>query len=363
MSAGLLLAVAGEGWLSGPAGDALVVLALLAGSAFFSGTETALVSASRARLEAAADRGRADAKRAIRLIERTPRTLATILVGTNLGNIGVSSFVTALAVGVWAERGPLIATIALTPVVLFFAEILPKAFVRTRPTRLLRSSSVALEVSEYVFAPFVFLASSVTRVILFALRVPPEAQRPAFRREDLKAAFLFGGTREPEAAARESTPEAAAFRMAGRALVLAERRVTEVMVPIDEEQTLAADARVGDAVERFRRIGGRHLAVVDEGGVIVGFVAAKELLGEPHEAPLPVRAAWTLGPDDTLDDVMQGLRRHQQAIGVVRDRGGRTLGVVRPEDVFEGVVGELTAGGRPGAGPPRSRSQRAGPSD
>ena len=107
----------------------------------------------------------------------------------------------------------------------------------------------------------------------------------------------------------------------------------------------------------------KHLAVVDESGGIVGFVAAKELLGEAHDAPLPVRAAWTLGPDDTLDDVMQGLRRHQQAIGVVRDRDGNTLGVVRPEDVFEGVVGELTARARPGAGPPGSGRRPGAPSD
>jgi CBS domain containing-hemolysin-like protein len=348
----LLLAIAGEGWLAGPAGDALVALALLIGSAFFSGAETALVSASRARLEAAADRGRADAKRAIRLIERTPRALATVLVGTNLCNIGLSSFVTALAVGMWAERGPAIATIALTPVVLFFAEILPKAFFRTRPTRLLRGSSVALEVSGLLFAPLVALASGATRVLLFVLRVPPEAQRPAFRREDLEAAFLFGGTRDPERGAADASA-GAAFRMAGRALVLAERKVSEVMAPVEQGQTVPADARVGDAIERFRRVGGRHLAVVDDQGGIVGFVAAKHLLGEAPGASLPVRAAWTLAPDDTLDDVMQGLRRHQQAIGVVRDRDGRTLGVVRPEDVFEGVVGELTGGGRSGIGAAR----------
>jgi CBS domain containing-hemolysin-like protein len=83
--------------------------------------------------------------------------------------------------------------------------------------------------------------------------------------------------------------------------------------------------------------------VLDEEGRVEGFVAAKVLLGESPDRPLKrfVHPAYVLDPDDSLDEVIQGLRRHQQPIGLVRGSEGETLGVVTPEDVLEEVVGEL----------------------
>lgn len=316
-----------------------ITAALLGMSAFYSGAETALVSASRARLEALAEDGKVDAKRAISLIERTPSMLATVLVGTNLGNIGASSFVTALAMRFSPENGAALATILLTPVVLFFAEILPKALFRSRATRLLRGSSAVLVASEIVLAPLAKLASGTTTAILRVFGVPPEQERPAFRREDLEAMFLFGAA--PPRTAQEAA-ERKALRMAGNALVLSQRTATDAMRPLPEEQTVRRGATVGEATKRFLAAGVPTLAVVDDEGSVEGFVAVKQLLGEAERAAIPMRSAWSIDPDEPLDEVIQGFRRHQQSIGIVRDREGKTLGVVSAEDVFEEVVGELT---------------------
>ncbi|HMB69646.1 MAG TPA: DUF21 domain-containing protein, partial [bacterium] len=127
----VLLAV---GVAGGAAGWEMIPLAfaLLIGSAFFSGAETAVVSASRARLQRQADEGRGDARAALQRLEDTPRTIAARLVGTNVCNVGATSLVTAIALAQWPEYGPTIATVVLTPVVLFGAEILPKALFRSR---------------------------------------------------------------------------------------------------------------------------------------------------------------------------------------------------------------------------------------
>jgi CBS domain containing-hemolysin-like protein len=332
--------------LAGLPADLAVVLALLVGSAFYSGAETALVSASRARLETLAAEGRRDAARAIDLIERTPRTLATVLVGTNLCNIGASAFVTSLAVKISPEQGAALATVVLTPIVLFFGEILPKAFFRTRPTRILRYSSAVLRASGVLFAPLGALASGATELLLRLMRVPPEEARPAFRREDLETAFLFGSRPRPADEPSDPDESRSALWMAGKALFLAERTAVDAMVPLAPERTVPTGSSVAGARERFREAGGRYLAVVDGQGRVEGFVAAKNLLGEDPEAPIPVRPAWSIDPDDRLDEVIQSLRRSQQAIGVVRGRDGETRGILTAEDLFEEVVGELTAGGR-----------------
>jgi CBS domain containing-hemolysin-like protein len=319
----------------------LLVGVLLVGSAFYSGSETALVSARRARLEHLASEGRRDARTALALLEDTARTIAVTLVGTNLCNIGATTLATAVALTFSPEHGPALATAVLTPVTLFGAEILPKAFFRSRPTLLFRLSAGAIRTSGWVLAPLVAVTSAATRALLFLLPIPPAERRPVFRREDLENLFLFGRVREASEHRREDVETA--LRMAAKALDLRRRKVTEAMVPIREEQLCPATATVGAAREHFRRAGTNHLAVVDEAGRVQGFVAAKSLLGRESGRPLAdfARPAYVMDHDHSLDEVIQGLRRHQQRIAMIRGPRGETLGIVTAEDVLEEVVGEL----------------------
>jgi CBS domain containing-hemolysin-like protein len=320
-----------------------IVLLLIAGSGFYSGMETAVVSVRRARLERlAADDRRA--RTALRLLEDTPRTIASILVGNNLCNIGAASIATALAVQYWPENGPAIATALLTPVVLVAAEIFPKAFFRTRPTRSLCAAGGALQVSAAVVSPLVVLTSATVRAALRLLGIRDTEKRPVFARQDLENLFMFGAVDDESPGAGPRTSDRTALRMAGRALDLRKRTISHAMVPFPSERSCPGTETVREAKERFRAVRGRYLAALDPEGRIMGFVAAKALLGEPDDRPLEeiVHPALLLDLDDSLDTVLQGFRTHQPAIGLVRDAEGNTLGVVTAEDVFGEVVGELT---------------------
>jgi CBS domain containing-hemolysin-like protein len=320
------------------------MLALIAGSGFYSGMEIAVVSARRSRLERHQEEGSREARAALELLENTPRTLAAILVGNNLCNIGAASLATALAVAIWPQNGPAIATILLTPVVLFGAELLPKAFVSARPTRSLRIASGALRVSATLLSPLVTLTSGATRAFLSLLPIAEAEKRPVFEREELENVFMYGAVRDDTPGARPAAHGDAALRMAGRALDLRRRNVSHAIIPLPDERTCPGSATVRAARERFRAARGRYLAALDAEGRVTGFVAAKALLGEPDDRPLEelVHPALLLDLDDSLDSVLQDFRSHQPAIGLVRDADGRTLGVVTAEGVFEEVVGELT---------------------
>lgn len=341
----LLSGAAMAGSAAGPEFLPLVVLLFL-GTGFFSGAETAVVSASRARLQRLADEGRRDARSALGLLEDTPRTIAATLVGTNVCNIGVASLVTAMALGRWPEHGPTIATIVLTPVILFGAEILPKALFRSRPTRLLRGCAGTLHLFRILLAPAVAVASATTTALLWILRVPRAERRPVFVREDLENLFLYGGVHDDEDD-RDGTR--ATLRMAGRVLELVRRPVTEAMTSVPEQRSCPATSTVGEAIERFRASSGRFLAVRGASGDVTGIVAAKHLLGAAADEPLAgyVRPAYPLRPDDTLDRAITGLRQSRLPVAIVRDASGKPLGVVTPEDLLEEVVGELSAVPKP----------------
>jgi CBS domain containing-hemolysin-like protein len=358
-----LLAAIGSANLGGPGVLLLGVVALIVGSAFFSGSETALVSASHARLQAGAREGRRDARTALELLERSPRTLASILVGNNLCNVAATSVTTALAVRVSADYGPELATIVLTPVLLVTAEILPKAFFRSRPTRLLRRSAGALRALGVLLAPLVGFAAGTTRLLLAAFEVPKGKDKPVFGRGDLEALFTFGKIREEEGEPGGGPGGSTTLRMAGRALDLRDRTVRDAMVPLSESQTCPMSATVRDARDCLRRTQSRFLAALGAGGRVVGFVAAKALLGAADDVPLSrlVQSAFVLDADDPLDEVLLALRRRQQSIGLVRDREGMTLGVVTVEDVLEEIVGELRAAGLSPEEPEGGGSEAPGP--
>ena len=328
-------------------GVGFLVLVLLSG--FFSGSEISLVSASRARVEKLAAEGRRDARRALTLLADTPGMIAALLVGNNLVNTAVSALATAVAVTVSPERGVVIATVIVTSVLLFAGEIVPKAVARGRPTKWILLASSPLAFARFLLQPGVAVASGATRLLLAALPIPAAERRPVFRRDDLESLFLYGSPREEG----RTAPSGEWFRMAGRALELGRRRTAEAMVPIRPDRTCRAGGTVGEALEQVRRGGARYLAAVDDAGNVEGFIAAKALLGrEPAEPLRPhLRAAYVLDPDRPLDEAIQGFRRHQQSIALVRSREGRSLGLVTTEDVFEEIVGELRRSARPVAIP------------
>ena len=320
----------------------LLILVATVGSAFFSGAEIAVLSARRARLESQAAQGRRDARLAIRHLEEAPRTIAVILVGTNLCNVVASALATAIAVDWVGDRGPLVATAILTPTFLFGAEILPKAFFRSRPTRMLRLSAGLLRVSRILLSPLVAVTLGAARGLLAIFGIPHGEVGPVFRRSDLENLFTFGQvpTGPDDAVARSGDTT---LRMAGKALDLRARRVGDAMVPLPEDRTCSSDGTVGQAIEAFRACRGRYLAAVDSRGQVEGFLSARSLLGASPDAPLApfVRPAVLFDAEEPLDQVIQGFRRHHHFVGLIRDRQGSTLGVVTVEDVFEEVVGEI----------------------
>ena len=110
----------------------LLVFLLLC-SAFFSSSETGMLSLNRYRLRHLAKEGHRGARRVTDLLARPDRLLGTILVGNNFVNILASSIATVLAMQLWGEAGIAIATIGLTIALLIFGEITPKTLAPLRP--------------------------------------------------------------------------------------------------------------------------------------------------------------------------------------------------------------------------------------
>ncbi len=137
-------------WLTSAA-----ILCLLVASAFFSGSETALTAASRAKLKTQADRGSRGAVHAMKVTEDRERMIGALLLGNNIVNILSASLATALLTRIFGDSGVAIATFAMTALVLIFGEVMPKTVAITFPEPVATRVAPLIRVLILLFAPVV----------------------------------------------------------------------------------------------------------------------------------------------------------------------------------------------------------------
>ena len=139
------------------------ILGLLIVSAFFSGSETALTAASRARMHALEDDGNARAGLVNRLLESRERLIGALLLGNNLVNIAASALTTSLFLTVFGDAGVAYATLVMTALVVVFAEVLPKTYAILNADKMALAVAPALKVLVALLAP-------VTAALQFLVR-------------------------------------------------------------------------------------------------------------------------------------------------------------------------------------------------
>jgi Mg2+/Co2+ transporter CorB len=147
----------------------LAILILLA--AFFSIAETGIMSMNRYRLRHHARMKKRYAMRLLQLLKRPDRVLGAILIGNTFANMIASSLATLLALHFWGEQGALLAAIALTFIVLIFAEIAPKTIAAIYPEKIARLVAYPIQIFLKAMYPIVWFANLITNGLLRLLHV------------------------------------------------------------------------------------------------------------------------------------------------------------------------------------------------
>ena len=333
-------------------GTAAAIVFLLVLSAFFSGSETALTAASRAKLRSQADKGSAGADRALKVTEDNERLIGSVLLGNNIVNILAASLATALFTTLFGQQGVAVATLVMTALVLVFAEVMPKTYAITNPERAASLVAPAIAAVIFVFSPVVTGVRALVRVVLrlFGVNVDPDSNIMSAHEEIIGAISLGHTEGNVEKEDRD--------RLLG-ALDLAERFVEEIMLHRSGiemiDVTSSADAILDQCLssshtrlpvyrgepeniigvlhskDLLRAI---HRVVRDEGGGVAAMETfdVTEVMMEPYFVP----------ETTTLDDQMrQFLRRHTH-FALVVDEYGALQGLITLEDILEEIVGEIT---------------------
>ncbi|MFN3991673.1 MAG: HlyC/CorC family transporter [Tabrizicola flagellatus] len=328
------------------------ILGLLVLSAFFSGSETALTAASRAKLKAQADKGSRGAKAAMVVTEDRERMIGALLLGNNIVNILSAALATALLTRLFGDSGVALATLVMTLLVLIFGEVMPKTVAITFPEPVATRVAPVIGVLILVFSPVVAVVRALVRGILrlFGLKSEEGSAMLALR-EEIAGAIALGHS---EGAVEKEDRD----RLLG-ALDLGHRTVDEIMRHRRQIEMIDADLPPGEIITRVLASPHTRLPIFRESDDnILGVIHAKDLLREVDrlvrgedgsvegiEALKIEKVAmkpYFIPDTTTLDEQMREFLARRTHFALVVDEYGALQGLITLEDILEEIVGDIT---------------------
>ncbi len=316
----------------------LVVLFML--SAFFSGSETALMALNRYRLRHLAQQGHYGARCAQRLLQKPDRLIGLILLGNNLINILITQIATYLGYFYFQELGIAIATGALTIAILVFAEATPKTLAAWHAERVAYPAAVVYRPLLVIAYPLVWLISQFSNGILRLCGMPPQKARDALTREELRGVVR----------ASESLIPAEHQKMLLGILDLEKITVEDVMVPRNEIVGLDLNDEWSEVLDQLRHPAYARVPVY-EGSLdyVCGMLHWRKVLPQilsedlsPEHIRETMEEPCLIPEGVNLHQQLYNFRKRKQRVGLVTDVYGDIRGLVTLEDILEEIVGAFT---------------------
>jgi len=317
---------------------AIFVLVVL--SAYFSGSETAMMAMNRYRLKHLANEGHGGARRAARLLERPDKLLSVILIGNNFVNFSAASIATLLALEIFGEAGIAIAPIACTLIFLIFSEVAPKTVSAAYPEKIALPSSYILDVLMWVLYPLVWLVNGTANGILRLVGFRQEhTVEDNLSREELRTVVFEG-------AHIAAHPQ----NMMLGVLDLEKVTVEDIMVPRTEIFGIDLEDDLDEILDQIRTA--QHTRIpVYKGDIdnIIGVLhmrsAAKFLTENDLSKALILQGTdepYFVPENTSLQTLLLNFQQQKQRIGMVVDEYGDIQGIVTIEDIIEEIIGEFT---------------------
>ncbi len=326
-----------------PLGVLYAILALLLLlSAFFSGTETAMMSLNRYRLRHRARSGHRGARLAERLLKRPDRLIGLILLGNNLVNFVASALTTLIAYRLGGDAAVAVAVLVFTLTVLIFAEVMPKTLAAMHPARLALPAAYIYYPLLKVLYPVVWVVNAVANGLLRLVGVSPA---------DRSSMTLSG--EELRTVVMESTafiPKRHRQMLMG-ILDLTKVTVEDAMVPRSDIDGIDLDDDWDEILDHLIHTRHTRLPVYRESlDDLVGVLHVRKLLRDlPHERLDKERLVELLWdpyfvPEGTLlYSQLLAFQQTRRRVAFAVDEYGDIQGLVTVDDILEEIVGEFTS--------------------
>jgi Mg2+/Co2+ transporter CorB len=322
---------------------AILVCLLL--SFVFAGSETALMAFSRTRMLRLEKKGNRSAGIVNRLFEARERLIGALLLGNNAVNILASSLATSVFLVWFGDVGVLYATIAMTVLVVVFAEVLPKTIAVNDPDRIALLAARPMQIVMRMLGPVLMGIEALVRGILRLVGSRVGDDQPILSaHEELRGAV--------DLLHHEGNVEKGDRDMFGGLLDLRDLTVSDVMIHRTEMITIDVDDPAEDVVKAVLAAPVTRVPLWRESAEnIIGILHAKDLLraiqavgGDLSKIDIPAiaRPPWFVPDIRPLSDQLRAFRRRKTHFALVVDEYGEVMGLVTLEDILEEIVGDIS---------------------
>ncbi|MEA3223733.1 MAG: CNNM domain-containing protein [Thermodesulfobacteriota bacterium] len=317
----------------------LVLLVILIGfSAFFSGSETALMRSNRFRIRHLAGKGNRDASRVEHILKKPDRLISTILLGNNFVNILASAIATALFIFMFGEKGIVYATIAMTIIVLIFAEITPKTLAAHRPDNTSMKVAYPLTGIIKVFSPIAYGLNLASRGILSLFRVDM-GKADLLTEEDVGSVIIMGR--------KEGFIQEPKANMLIAIMDMDTVPVKKVMLPLNDLVCIPADSNFDDIINTIAtHTFSRYPVYEDSPDNIIGYLHIRDMWDFVNDRAgfklkNHLREAHFIPETKSIFTQLVDFQRLHILLAFVVDEYGTVKGAITLEDILEEIVGEI----------------------
>ncbi len=320
------------------------IFCLIIISGFFSGAETGLTAASRARLTELDRKGVRRAQLVLKITEKKERLIGALLLGNNLANITASAVATAALIKIFGDNGAVYASAIMTALILIFAEVLPKTYAIAYPDRVALAVAPIMRFISAVLGPIVLTVEYIVKNTLQVFGVNIDDDQDVFSAHDeLRGAIDL---HHKEGAVIKKDKD-----MLGGILDLKDLEVLDVMIHRTQMVTMDIDQPVNEIVEQVLKSGHSRVPLWrNTTDNIIGVLHAKSLFaalqkhgGDATQVKLDdiIIDAWFVPDTRPLESQLNAFLRRKSHFAIVVDEYGETQGLITLEDIIEEIVGDI----------------------
>ena len=316
----------------------LVILILVALSAFFSSSETALTTVNKIRMRTLADAGDTRAAMVLKVTGNPRKMLSAILIGNNIVNMYASSLTTLLSSKLFGNEAVGAATGVITFLILIFGEITPKTSATISSERMSLRCAGVIFVLMTVLTPVIFVINKVSMLVLQLLGVDPNKKSESITEDELRTIV--------EVSHEEGVIKTEEKKMINNVFDFGDSVAKDVMVPRIDMAFVDVNATYSELIEIFREEKYTRFPVYeDTTDNVIGILNIKDILLAGEKEGFSVRdylrAPYYTYEFKKVSELMVEMKKANVNIIIVLDEYGATAGLITLEDMLEEIVGEI----------------------
>jgi CBS domain containing-hemolysin-like protein len=320
--------------------EIFIISVLIILSAFFSGSETALISVNRIRIRHLADSGNKKAVKLLKLVENPEQFLTALLIGNNIVNVFASVLATDVALKVFGDTGLAIATGLMTLLILVFGEVFPKTLASRNAEQISLKIARPISVLILILKPVVRLLTLFTNFMILVLGGKERVTMP-FVTEDTINLLLRVGE-------KEGTIETHEREFIHNVFEFSDETATGILTPKEKMVCIEENETLDSALMLTNESGHSRIPVYKKNfDNIVGMVYAKDFLKFNDTELKRLKAGEILRPivfvkaERKISSIFKELQKKKINLSIVVDDNMKVIGLVSLEDILEEIVGEI----------------------